>query len=66
MLITIQSNTPCISGLIPTVRRTSVESDAPMKNIVSVKHLRARPDIILPNSGKPSKTNVFSRIAITK
>ena len=65
-LITIQSNTPCINGLIPTVRRTSVESDAPMKNIVRVKHFRASPEITFPNSGKPSRTNVFSKIAMTK
>ena len=34
MLIAIQSKTPCTSGLIPTAFRTSVESDAPMKNMV--------------------------------
>ena len=57
---------PCIKGLIPTERSTSVESDAPMKNIVSVKHFRASAEMILPNSGILSSINVFSRIAMTK
>ena len=48
-----QSNTPCISGLIPTVRRISVESDAndsyrfisklgPRNNSTDGVHLSAR------------------------
>ena len=57
---------PRISGLIPTVRITSVESEAPMKNIVSVRHLRATPEITVPNDGTLSRTKVFRRIAMTK
>lgn len=57
---------PRISGLIPTVRITSVESEAPMKNIVSVRHLRAIPEITVPNDGTLSRTKVFRRIAMTK
>ena len=66
MLITIHNKTPWISGLTPTVQSTSVERDAPMKNIVSVRHLRAIPEMALPNSGTQSKTNVLSKIAMTK
>ena len=65
-LITTQSNIPSIRGLIPTERSTSVESDAPIKNIVRVRHLRASPEMTLPNSGTLSRINVLSRIAITK
>ena len=51
MLITIQSKTPCTSGLIPTAFRTSVESDAPMKNMVMMSPFLANPEMALPTSG---------------
>ena len=66
MLMTIHSKTPCINGLIPTVRSTSVESDAPMKNIVRVRHLRASPETTMPNAGILSRMNVFNRMAMMK
>ena len=66
MLITIQSRRPWISGLMPTARSTSFESDAPMKNIVRVKHRRAMLEMIVPTSGTASRTNVFKSIAAMK
>ena len=66
MLITIQRRTPWTRGLMPTERITSVESDAPMKNIVIVRHLRAIPETVFPNSGMLSRTKVFRTIAMTK
>ena len=66
MLITIQSKMPCIIGLNPTDRITSVDSDAPMKNIVIVRHLRAIPETAWPSAGTQSRMNVFKRIATMK
>ena len=37
-----------------------------MKNMVMVRHLRARPEMALPNAGMLSRTKVFSSMAITK
>lgn len=65
-LITAQSIMPWIKGLKPTVRSTSVDSDAPIKNIVSVRQWRAIPEITIPTAGTLSRTNVFRRIAIMK
>lgn len=66
MLMIAQRRIPWNSGLRPTARSTSVDRDAPIKNIVSVRHLRASPEMTLPNSGMLSRTKVFSKIAITK
>ena len=65
MLITIQSNTPWISGFIPTALRVSFDSDAPIKNIVIVRPLRAKTEIALPTIGTPSSRYVFITIATT-
>ena len=66
MLIIIQRRMPWINGFIPTARCTSVESDAPIKNIVSVRQRRAIPDIAVPTAGIVSRMNVLSRIATMK
>jgi hypothetical protein len=50
-LITIQRSMPWIKGLMPTDFKTSVESDAPIKNIVIINPLRANPEINLPAIG---------------
>ena len=51
MLITSQSNTPCKSGFTPTDFSTSVESEAPIKNMVMMSPLRANPEMAFPTSG---------------
>lgn len=51
MLITIHRITPCSSGFIPTCLRSSKESEAPIKNIVSVRSRRAIPFIVAPICG---------------
>ena len=51
MLTTNQSNTPCTRGFMPTALSTSVESEAPIKNIVMINPLRAKPEIVFPTSG---------------
>ena len=64
--MTAHNNIPCIIGLIPTERSTSSDREAPMKNIVIVRHLRARIEMTFPNSGTLSRMNVFNRIAMIK
>lgn len=49
--MTIHKRTPWMRGLIPTVRSTSVEREAPIKNIVSVRQRRAMPEITAPKAG---------------
>ena len=66
VLMVIQRRIPRISGFIPTARSTSVESEAPIKNIVSVRQRRSIPEMIVPISGMLSSTNVFRRIAMIK
>ncbi len=66
MLITIHRRMPCIRGFTPTDLSTSVDSDAPMKNIVRVRQRRAIPDMTMPTAGMLSSTNVLRRMAIMK
>ena len=66
MLMTIHKRTPWMRGLIPTVRSTSVEREAPIKNIVSVRQRRAMPEITAPKAGMLSRRNVFKTIAMMK
>ena len=44
-LMTIHRSTPCTRGFTPTALTTPIESDAPMKNIVMMSHLRAKPEM---------------------
>ena len=66
MLMIAQRRIPWNSGLRPTARSTSVDRDAPIKNIVRVRHLRASPETVEPKAGMLSSTKVFSRIAMIK
>ena len=40
----------------------SIDSDAPMKNIVNVRKRLAMPDMMVPTCGTLSRTNVFRSI----
>ena len=66
MLMITQSNMPRIKGLMPTARMVSIDSDAPMKNIVNVRKRLAMPDMMVPTCGTLSRTNVFRSIAMMK
>ena len=50
-LMMIQSKTPWSKGRMPTDLMTSIDRDAPMKNIVMISPLRAIPAMNLPISG---------------
>ena len=51
---------------MPTARSTSVESDAPMKNIVKVRHLRAKPETAAPNAGILPRTKRESTFSLLR
>ena len=55
-----------MSGFTPTDFSTSVESEAPMKNIVTMRPLRAKPEIALPTSGTPLSKYVLTTTATIK
>ena len=48
---------------MPTAFNTSVESEAPMKNMVMINPLRANPEMAWPISGIPSSKYVLIRMA---
>ena len=64
MLMITQSNIPRIKGLMPTARRVSIDSDAPMKNIVNVRKRLAMPDMMVPTCGTLSRVLLLQCISV--
>jgi hypothetical protein len=55
-LTMIHRSMPISKGRKPTALRVDAESEAPIKNMVRVRHLRARDEIALPTAGIASST----------